>query len=444
MLKLTNTLSGKKEDFKPIKAGHVSMYVCGITPYDRSHVGHGRCYVAFDLLYRVLRFLGNKITYVRNFTDIDDKLLNRAQQQLSDKMRYKELANTFIASFHEEMNALGCLAPTYEPRVTEHMDAIITFIQGLIDKGYAYAANGDVYFQISKFAAYGKLSKHKVEDLRAGQRVDVREEKKDPLDFALWKGEQEGEFWKSPWGYGRPGWHIECSSLAEHYLGERIDIHGGGMDLVFPHHENEIAQSEGLHAQEFARYWVHNGLVNIEKEKMSKSLGNVFFLEDIFKDFDPMVLRFYFLNHHYRAPLDFSFDDLQAVQKSYQRLCLAMAQHKHNDCQPMQQDVAPIDRMISFLYDDMNTTGMLGVVFEHLREIQQDERLLCAVKLLLVDVLGLDLQPLPEQQVEITPQIQKLLDERASARAAKDWARADEIREQLHKMGVEVRDTKTD
>ena len=269
MLRITNTLTGKREDFKPLVPGKATMYVCGITPYDRTHIGHGRAYVVFDVLYRLLRFLGYNVSYCRNFTDIDDKLLNKAQEQFGDRHRYKEIADQFIAQYHDDMQALNCCSPDYEPRVTENISIIISFIESLIEQGYAYQANGDVYFSIAKFPAYGKLSKQKIEELRAGARVDVREKKEDPLDFALWKSEPDGEFWQSPWGYGRPGWHIECSALANEYLGEQIDMHGGGLDLIFPHHENEIAQSESRNQASFATYWLHNGLVNIEKEKMS-------------------------------------------------------------------------------------------------------------------------------------------------------------------------------
>ena len=257
---------------------------------------------------------------MRNFTDIDDKLLNRAAKQLGDKHKYREIASFFINTYHADMVALNCVSPSVEPRVTDHIPEIIAFIEGLVRAGYAYAVSGDVYFQVRKFAPYGALSKRNLDDLCVGARVEVNDKKRDPLDFALWKGEPEGEFWPSPWGYGRPGWHIECSALADNYLSDQIDIHAGGLDLVFPHHENEIAQSEGLHQKQFARYWVHNGFVNIGKEKMSKSLGNFFTLDDVFQQINPMVVRFYYLTHHYRAPLEFSFDTVFALKKTYQRL----------------------------------------------------------------------------------------------------------------------------
>jgi len=420
------------------------MYVCGITPYDSAHVGHGRVYVVFDVLYRLFKFLGFDAKYCRNFTDIDDKLLKRAQEELGDQLRYAEIAQKYIESYTEDMQELNCLSPDFEPRVTEVIPEIIEFIQKLIDAGYAYQANGDVYFSLKKFATYGKLSKHKLEDLRAGERVEVSEKKNDPLDFVLWKGTETGTFWESPWGYGRPGWHIECSVMASKYLGRQIDIHGGGMDLIFPHHDNEIAQSEALHKKPFANYWMHNAFVRIDKEKMSKSLGNFFTIKEVFKKFDPMVLRFYFLNHQYRAPLDFSFDTMTAVEKSYRRLTLlfpeTMCTEKLEKNQIRNSDL--VKKMLKFLYDDLNTPGMLGVLFENADTLKNDEQEQCAVKAFLQDVLGLTLQPLPEQKVEITPEIQKLIDERAQARAEKNWAKSDEIRDKLKEMGVEVQDKK--
>ncbi len=336
MLKITNTLSGKKESFVPLKAPEVKMYVCGVTPYDYAHLGHGRVYVIFDVLYRLLTFSGYKVTYCRNFTDIDDKLLNRAKKELGDRLAYERLATKFIDAFHDDMNALNCLPPTYEPRVTEHITEIIEFIDGLVKKEKAYIVNGDVYFSIEQFPNYAQLSKHKLKDLRAGARVEVQEKKKDPLDFALWKSELEETFWKSPWGWGRPGWHIECSTLARLYLGEQIDLHAGGMDLIFPHHDNEIAQTEALIGKPFVKYWMHNAFVRIDKEKMSKSLGNFFTLQEVFKKFDPIVIRYLYLTHHYRSPLDFSFDDLEAAHKTYQKLARIFS--KHTCAQPLSNE----------------------------------------------------------------------------------------------------------
>lgn len=443
MLKISNTLTAKKEEFKPINPPKVSLYVCGITPYDYSHIGHARVYVTFDLLYRLLKFLGYDVTYCRNFTDIDDKIIKKAENELGDRLRYAEIAQRFIDAFHEDMKSLGCLSPDKEPRVTSTIPEIIEFISNLVQLGKAYVVNGDVYFSIDQFPEYGKLSKHKLDDLLVGARVEVNTEKKNPLDFALWKSEPEGQFWKSPWGYGRPGWHIECSAMAAKYLGEHIDIHAGGLDLIFPHHENEIAQSQALYGAPFARYWMHNGFVTVNQEKMSKSLGNFFTLRDVFKHYDPMVIRYYILAHHYKAPLEFSMTDIDGTQKSYQRLCKIFASV---DCANLDKDTilsSPIaHEMINFLCDDLNTPGMFGVVFEHLTTLSQDHAQLCAVKYVLTAILGLALVPLAEKITDITPEIEKLIAEREQARVQKEWARADELREQLKALGYEVHDKK--
>jgi len=336
---------------------------------------------------------------------------------------------------------LNCQAPTIQPRVTDNIQPIIQFIKELIDAGHAYQSGNDVYFSIASYPDYGKLSKQKIEDLYAGVRVDVREQKRNPLDFALWKGEPEGEFWLSPWGYGRPGWHIECSVLARMFLGEHIDIHGGGLDLIFPHHENEIAQSESLFGAPFARMWMHNGFVNNNKEKMSKSLGNFLMLHDLFKKFDPMVVRYYFLTHHYRMPIDFSFEGLRSAQKSYERLIrLCAVDCADIDVVGYNSDI--VDQMINFLRDDLNTPGLLGAVFEHIVAIAQNKQELAAVKNILMNVLGLTLQPLAEKELVVTSEIQGLIDARDKARLEKDWARADELRDQLQELGFDVHDGK--
>ena len=443
MITVTNTLSGKKELFKPLKAGHVSLYVCGITPYDYAHIGHGRVYVTFDVLYRLLKFLGYQVSYCRNFTDIDDKIINRAHKEFGDPNQYEKISKKYIDTFHEDLKALNCVPPTYEPTVTQTMSEIIAFVKGLIDAGKAYVSNSDVYFEISQFPQYGRLSKHKLEDLIAGARVEVNEKKKNPLDFALWKGAPANEpGWDSPWGHGRPGWHIECSAMAEKFLGQTIDIHAGGLDLIFPHHENEIAQSQALHGKEFVRYWLHNGFVRINQEKMSKSLGNFFTLRDVFKQFDPMVVRFYLLNHQYKAPLDFSFDDLQAMQKTYQRLCKQFTVDCPKISEQQIKESPTVQKMLEFLEDDINTPGMWGTLFESLPQLQHDQKELCLVKAFIQQVLGLTLIALPEKEIEITPEIEKLIKEREDARAAKDWKRADVLREKLRALGYEVKDKK--
>lgn len=442
-LKLKNTLTGKKELFSPINPKKVTMYICGITPYDYAHVGHGRCYVTYDVLYRLLQKLGYSVDYCRNFTDIDDKLLKRSEKEFGTITRYKEIAQRYIGAYHDDMKQLNCLSPQYEPRVTETIPEIITFIQGLVEKGHAYDSNGSVYFSVESFDQYCKLSKREVEDLRSGARVEINVEKRNPLDFALWKSEEDrndGAFWQSPWGYGRPGWHIECSVMAKKFLGTTIDIHGGGMDLIFPHHENEIAQSEALHECSFAHVWLHNAFVRIDKEKMSKSLGNFFTLKQVFEKFDPMVVRFMFLNHHYRSPLDFSFDDLEVASKTYRRLCKVFSDTQSIDV--IDQSNSSVQQMIEFLCDDLNTTGMLGVVFENLKEIQNNTSLRASVKMILEKILGLSLVPLKEAHIVITPEIQALIDERKIARAERNWARADELREKLRELGCEACDEK--
>lgn len=441
MIMLYNTLAGQKEQFTPLEPHKVKLYVCGITPYDYAHIGHGRSSVSFDLLYRFLHFLNYDITYVRNFTDIDDKLLNRAQQLFGDKMRYLELAQKYSDAYSQEMAAINCATPRYQPRVTDHIPEIIEFIKELVDAGKAYVNKGDVYFRISSFPEYGKLSKQKIDALRAGARVDVNELKEDPLDFALWKSEAEGTFWESPWGWGRPGWHIECSALAKTYLGKEIDIHGGGADLIFPHHENEIAQSEALHELPFARYWLHNGHIRLNEEKMSKSLGNVFLIKDMFEKFDPMVLRFYFLNHHYRAPLDFSFPELEIAKKNYQKICKAF-----EGVEPASPELSKnnkyVQKMVAFLSDDLNSTGLIGFLFENLKLIVQNTQDKAAVKTFLMNVLGLRLEPLKDEKIEYTPEIKILIEEREKARLSKDWKRADELRDKLLELGVEIQDKK--
>lgn len=439
MITVSNTLTNKKETFSPLDADHVKLYVCGITPYDFAHIGHGRCYITFDVLYRLLKTMYPKVTYCRNFTDVDDKLMARAEKELGDKLRYHEVAQRFMDAYTQDMQQLNCLVPDIQPLATGTIDQIIEITQKLIEKGLAYEVDGDVYYRVKKFKDYGKLSKRKLEDLIAGARVDINEKKEDPLDFALWKAEAEGTFWKSPWGYGRPGWHIECSAMAFKHLGQHIDIHAGGMDLIFPHHENEIAQSEGAYGADFARYWLHNAFVRIDKEKMSKSLGNFFTLRDVFQTFDPMVIRFYILQHHYHSPLDFSFDDIKASEKAYRRLCKTFAtsmcpasfDDEHVQASPL------VKELMRFVQDDLNTVGALGVVFENLTDLQEE---LCAVKLFLQNILGLTLKPLPEKTVEITPEIQALITEREQARLNKDWKKADQLRDKLVELGVDIQD----
>ncbi len=443
MIVFTNTLTGKKEEFKAHKEAKVSLYVCGITPYDFAHIGHGRCYVTFDLLYRLLQFSGYEVTYCRNFTDIDDKILKRAQQELGDSARYREVTQKYMEAFADDMARLNCCTPTMQPLVTEMIPEIIMFVQGLLDNGAAYERNGSIYFRVTKFADYGKLSKQNITQLLSGARVDIDECKENPLDFALWKRDDAVGF-ASPWGQGRPGWHIECSAMAQTAFGNTVDIHGGGMDLIFPHHENEIAQSESLYPKPFVRYWLHNAFVRINEEKMSKSLGNFFTLQDMFKQFDPMVIRFYFLKQHYRNPLDFSLLDLQATEKAYKKIVHFLHDVSVVDLQNIDDanNNSVVQEMLACLHDDLNTSGALGVLFEKMALVQHDQQAKKMIKYFLIHVFGLLLEPLREAEVIITPEIQNLLDQREKARIEKNWKLADQIRDQLQEMGIDLHDKK--
>ena len=443
MLRITNSLTGQKEPFIATFSGRVNLYVCGITPYDFSHIGHGRCYVVFDMVYRYLSFLSYDVRYCRNFTDIDDKLLIKAKHEFSDAARYPEIAQRYIDAYHEDMQLLNCLSPCKEPRVTETIPQIIAFVQGLIANGSAYELDGSVYFRVRLFSDYGKLSKQDIDDLRAGARIDVDMKKEDPLDFALWKSDAPEVSYQSPWGFGRPGWHIECSAMARDYFDATVDIHGGGMDLMFPHHENEIAQSESLYPSPFVKYWMHNAFVRINKEKMSKSLNNFFTLKDIFKDFDPMVLRFYFIKHYYRGPLDFSIEDLQVAHKTYKRLVLFFQDTITTDIDDqLAKKNHIVAEMSDALADDFNTSALFGVLFEHLEVLERDTTSKAQVKYFLQRVMGLTLEPIIEKRVEMTPEIQALIDARNQARADKDWARSDALRKELHALGFDVQDKK--
>lgn len=439
---LTNTITRKKEEFIPIKDKKVKMYVCGVTPYDYSHIGHGRCYTNFDILVRLLKLLEYDVTYVRNITDIDDKILNRAEKE-GDRSKYKEVAQRYTKAYQEDMHSLNCLKPEFEPKVTENIDNIIEFIKKLIDNGNAYVLDNDVYFSVDSFKDYGKFSGKKLEDLRMGFRVEVDERKKHPADFVLWKGNKEGFFWKSPWGYGRPGWHIECSVMAQKYLGETIDIHGGGMDLIFPHHENEVAQSQCHNSKLFSKYWLHNAFININKEKMSKSLGNFFTMRLIFEKFDPMVLRFYFLQHHYRTPIEFTIKSLNASQTAYKKLVKLFEPIETVSVLSLKdiERYSILHDMLKAICDDLNTPKLLGILFENSEEIKKNKKLAKLIKSFLKNVLGLTLLSIDED-IEITPEINELIVQREKARADKDWGLADEIRDKLKNLGYEVQDKK--
>jgi len=389
MLKIYNTLTGKKEEFRPIKEGEVGMYACGVTVYDHSHLGHARGAVVFDVVVNYMRFRGYKVRYVRNFTDIDDKIINRANEL---GVGWKEIAEKYTGEYIKDMDALGVGRPTVEPKATEHMDEIIEAVERLIENGYAYESGGDVFFRVKKFEGYGKLSKKPIDEIIAGARVDVDEKKEDPLDFALWKASKPGEpSWDSPWGPGRPGWHIECSAMSIKHLGETFDIHGGGMDLQFPHHENEIAQAEGATGKPFVHYWMHNGFVNVNKEKMSKSLGNFFTIKDILARYRPEAIRLFLLGTHYRNPIDFSDQSLNDAKAALDRFYTMKAGldsaikrakdssyedeyaelHSELSKEISESAAGLITRFKTAMDDDFNTAAVVGALFELVRDVNK-------------------------------------------------------------------------
>jgi cysteinyl-tRNA synthetase len=471
-LRIYNTLSGKKEEFRPLVPGKVGMYVCGVTVYDYCHIGHARANIVFDIIYRYLRFVGFDVTYVRNYTDVDDKIINRANERGIDS---KALAEEFIRAFDEDMQTLGLAKPTHEPRATEYIDEIIAICRTLIDKGLAYAAGGDVYYRVDRFDGYLKLSKRNMDEMQAGARIAPGEQKEHPMDFALWKGAKPGEpSWESPWGPGRPGWHIECSAMSSSLLGDSFDIHGGGRDLIFPHHENEIAQSEGASGKPFARYWVHNGFVNVNQEKMSKSLGNFFTIRDIVKTFDPEVVRFFILTAHYRSPIDFSDGNLQDAAAGLSRFyeALQAAAEAVEGCPDSaagsDQGALLEARFREAMDDDFNSALAIGHLFEGVRAINRligekkfrknaakvaEVRDLHRTVQKLGGVLGLfgsDPQRWLEQfkmaglrNLDLSAeQIEVLIEERLQARNNKDFARSDEIRDELDRRGILLLDSR--
>lgn len=447
-LLLTNTLTGKQEEFKPLVEGKVGLYVCGITPYDESHVGHARCYVVFDILKRVLQFShGYKVTHIQNFTDVDDKIIKRANEMGLPAESYPK---PFMKSFQEYMKLLNVLPADEYPLVTTHMKEIIALIEKLIARGYAYEMEGDVYYSVRKFGEkYVELSKRNLEEMIAGARVDVNEKKKDPLDFALWKKAKEGEpSWESPWGKGRPGWHIECSAMSEKYLGEEFDIHGGGMDLIFPHHTNEIAQSVGASGKKFANFWVHNGFVTVDNEKMSKSLGNFFTLKDIFAKYDPMVVRYFFLTTHYRSPLNFSDQALESAKSAWNRITAAYKECCDRTGNLPKGENVPFSNEEKFRWAldlDLNTPSALAELNRMVAGIYVNDESYPAENLLRIknvldrmfNLLGL----VPNIQESWSAEILELAKARESARKNKEWKKSDEIRDALKAKGVLVEDT---
>jgi cysteinyl-tRNA synthetase len=457
-LKIFNTLTGEKEIFSPLTTGKVRMYVCGVTVYDSAHLGHCRFLLTFDVIYRYLKSFGYDVTYARNFTDVDDKIIKRANEEQST---CEAITDRYIAEFNRDGEALGLLAPTVEPRATHHMGEIIEIIKQLEAKGLAYRVDGDVYYAVAGFPSYGKLSGKKIDELEAGARVEIDERKRSPLDFALWKSSKPGEpTWESPWGPGRPGWHIECSAMSTKYLGQPFDIHGGGRDLIFPHHENEIAQSEGAFGKPLARYWVHNGFLNIHQEKMSKSLGNFFTIREILNEFDRTALRHYFLSSHYRSPMDFSKDGLEEAGKAADRIYETLDRiGRVGGAAKLSVPLEPsmIDAFRQEMDDDFNTPRALALIFDEVRALnrlldekkQQGLEPRAAAVRSMCDTLGLLHDGYFERKKErwlskgtlTRDHIEKRIAERELARKAKNWSEADFIRNELAASGVIVEDT---
>lgn len=456
-LKIHNTLSGQKEVFKPIEDNKIKMYVCGMTVYDYCHIGHARVMVGFDVITRFLRHAGYDVTYIRNITDVDDKIFARAAENGED---FNALTARFIDAMHEDEKALGVLKPSQEPRATEHMGQIISLIETLIEKGYAYPAdNGDVYYSISKFETYGKLSGKKIEDLQAGARVGVEELKKDPMDFALWKGAKEGEAsWESPWGNGRPGWHIECSAMSTCCLGNSFDIHGGGPDLKFPHHENEIAQSEAATGETYANYWMHAGAIRVGKDKMSKSLGNFKTIRQELEIYSGEVIRYFLISSHYRSQVEYSPESLSDAQTALDRFYQALRGIDLSKVGDAELESSYVDRFNSAMSDDFNTPEALAVLFEVAKELnvasaaddQQKVSQLAFTLKSLADVLGI-LQLDAEEYFKggassadglSNEDIDALVVQRTEARANKDWAESDRIRDLLAEQGITLDDGK--
>ena len=455
-MKILNTLTRRKEEFVPINEGKVGIYVCGPTVYDYIHIGNARPMIVFDTLRRYLEYKGYDVNYVSNFTDVDDKIIKRANEEGVDA---SVISERYIAEVKKDMAALNVREATTHPKATEEIPDMIEMVKTLIEKGYACEVNGTVYFRTRKFKDYGKLSKKNIDDLRSGNRdllVSGVDEKEDPLDFVLWKPKKEGEpSWPSPWGDGRPGWHLECSVMSKKYIGDVIDIHAGGEDLVFPHHENEIAQSEAANGTEFARYWMHNGFLKINNEKMSKSLGNFFTVREIAEKYPLQVIRFFMLSAHYRSPLNFSADLVEASKNGLERILTAVDRLKSISGTEGEVDKAVADEMDAFVKkyeaamdDDLNTADAISVIFELVKYANvnvTEESTKATVELVLntvtklCDILGI----ITEKKKEILDSdIEALIEERQAARKAKNFARADEIRDQLSDMGIILEDTR--
>lgn len=456
-MKIYNTLKKGKEEFVPLKKGEVNMYVCGPTVYDLFHIGNARTFIVFDTIRRYFEYRGYKVNFVQNFTDIDDKMIARANDE---NTTVKELGDRYIAEYYKDADGLNIKRATVNPRATLFIDEIISFVKDLIDKEYAYEVDGDVYFSTKKFEEYGKLSGQNLEDLQAGARINVDERKKDPMDFAVWKKQKPGEpAWESPWGLGRPGWHIECSCMADKLLGKTIDIHAGGTDLIFPHHENEIAQSEARNSAPFARYWMHSAFINVNNQKMSKSLNNFFTVREILEKYDADVLRFFMLSAHYRTQLNFSLELLDSAKVSVERLYNTIGNlERYLDVAEKEElqdrEQAFVDTLNSYrqkyidkMDDDFNTADAIAVIFDLIRDINinvsaNSSKELIQLSLNLIRELGAPLGILQKStKVSLEEEIEKLIEQRQQARKEKNWALADKIRDDLKARGIILEDT---
>ena len=449
-MKLHNSYTNQTEEFKPIEENKVKMYVCGPTVYDNAHLGHARCYITWDVLYRYLKFKGYDVTYCRNVTDVDDKILKKAEKEGKTP---EEVSTFWYKKFSESMSALNNLKPDIEPFATKTLGEMISIVKDLINKGYAYEANGDVYFRVKKFPKYGYLSKQPIDQLESGARIEVGEQKEDPLDFALWKKDEKFGY-KSPWGVGRPGWHIECSAMSRKYLGKTIDIHAGGADLIFPHHENEIAQSECANGCKFVNYWLHNGFVTINKEKMSKSLGNFLTIDDLLKNYDSNTIRFFILTNHYRMPVEFSDEALQAAANGVKRMLNAKRTQLDENL-----DLTQFEEYKAFeeaMDDDLNTSKALAVLFDLTNKANKNVPYAFTLLYKLATTLGfvferatLSEEELAEKLKEISEELgetyssmEEIIEKRKAARVEKNWDVADKIRVALDKVGIVLKDSK--
>ena len=457
MIKVYNTLTKKKEEFKPLVAGKVKMYVCGPTVYNFFHIGNGRTFIVFDTIRRYFEYRGYEVEFVQNFTDIDDKMIKRANEE---NTTVKEVGDKYIKEYYEDADNLNIERATVNPRATEYITQIIDFVKGLVDKGYAYEVDGDVYFSTKKFGDYGKLSGQNIEDLQSGARISIDERKKDPMDFAIWKAQKPGEpAWKSPWGMGRPGWHIECSCMAKNILGDTIDIHAGGSDLAFPHHENEIAQSEALTGKTFANYWLHSAFVNVNNQKMSKSLNNFLTVRAALEKFDADVIRFLMLSAHYRQQLNFSEELLLSAKASVERIYNTIynlenlldevrTTHITDEEKKYLQSLNKYkEKYIEKMDDDFNTADAITAIFDLIKDVNINVNIDSSKELItgclnLIRELGKPLGMLQKStKVNLDDEIQKLVNERQQARKNKNWALADKIRDDLKSRGIVLEDT---